>query len=285
MGPGTLGTVTVPLTFSFDLEDHRPAGEPWPERFSERTRAVLDWAGERGITGTVFVVGELAGANPGLIAEVAARGHEVALHHWQHIQLTEMTPDQFAADVTRGRTVLSDIAGTEVLGYRAPTASLVRSTVWAADLLAEAGYAYSSSVIPARNPLFGFDGLPTHPFRWPSGLAEFPLHVGGVGPVRLPYMCGVYLRVLPWPLVSWLTRRQPWAPGASTYFHPYDVDPGEPFHWLDDAKVLSPLMWMNRRRMFTRLDRLFANGAAPPLGELLHLADAGGTFDPSVLAA
>jgi peptidoglycan-N-acetylglucosamine deacetylase len=187
----------VALTFSFDLEDHRPSGQPWPERFTEHTHRVLDWADERAIRGTFFVVGSLAAANPALVAAIAGRGHEIALHHWDHVHLTEMTPAGFLADVTRGKAVLEDLIGAEVHGYRAPTASLVRSTVWATDQLAEAGYAYSSSVIPARNPLFGFEGLPLHPFRWASGLAEFPLHVGGFGPIRLPYMCGAYVRVLP----------------------------------------------------------------------------------------
>jgi peptidoglycan-N-acetylglucosamine deacetylase len=274
----------VPLTFSFDLEDHRPPGEPWPERFTEHTQRVLDWADERAITGTFFVVGSLAEAHPGLIADIAARGHELALHHWDHVQLTEMTPAQFADDVKRGKAVLEDLAGNEVFGYRAPTASLVRSTVWATELLADAGYAYSSSVIPARNPLFGFEGLPLHPFRWASGLAEFPLHVGGVGPVRLPYMCGAYVRLLPWPVVSWLARHKPWAPGASMYFHPYDLDTDEPFHWLPEAGWMSPLLWWNRKHMLDRLDRLFADGAAPPLAERLALADDGGVIDPAAFA-
>jgi peptidoglycan-N-acetylglucosamine deacetylase len=274
----------VPLTFSFDLEDHRPAGDPWPERFTELTYRVLDWADERDIRGTFFVVGELAEANPGLIASVAARGHELALHHWQHVQLTQMTPEEFAVDVKRGKAMLEDLTGQDVTGYRAPTASLVRSTVWATELLAEAGYTYSSSVIPARNPLFGFDGLPLRPFRWASGLVEFPLHVGGLGPVRLPYMCGAYVRVLPWWVVSWLARTQPWAPGASTYFHPYDLDTDEPFHWLPEAGWMSPLLWWNRKAMLKRLDRLFADGAAPPLAERLALADDGEVIDPAAFA-
>lgn len=276
---------TPPLTLSFDLEDHRPKGEPWPERFTEHTHLLLDWLDERSITATVFVVGTLAEANPHLVREVVDRGHELALHSWTHTQLTLQTPDQFREDVRRGKGVLEDLTGQPLLGYRAPTASLVRRTVRATEILADEGYTYSSSVIPAKNPLFGFDGVPARPFRWPSGIAEFPIHVAGVGPVKLPFTAGTYLRVLPWPVIETLRRRKPWGEGNCTYFHPYDLDTGEPFHWLEDAGWLSPLVWMGRGRMLERLDRLFRDGAAPPYRDLLHLADEGGTVDLDALLA
>jgi polysaccharide deacetylase family protein (PEP-CTERM system associated) len=270
---------------SLDVEDHRPAGEPWPERFTAQTARVLDWFDERGVTATVFVVGSLAVAHPTLAKEIVARGHELAFHHWDHVQLTRQTPAEFREQVRRGRGELEDLVGDAVVGFRAPTASLVRRTAAAADILAEEGFAYSSSVIPARNPLFGFEGLPNHPFRWASGLAEFPMHVGGVGRHRVPYVCGTYLRILPWPVIGWLSRRQPWPQGAGVYFHPYDVDEDEPFHWLPDAGLMSPLVWVNRSRMFRRLDRLFADGGAGPYRDLLHLADAGPVVDAAALPA
>lgn len=270
-----------PLTFTFDLEDHRPRPDAWPERFTSNTRRVLDWAEARQVRGTCFVVGSLAEEHPGLVREVADRGHELALHHWEHTALTELTPDEFRKDAARGKAVLEDLTGQEVIGYRAPTASLVRETAWAVEVLCELGYRYSSSTIPARNPLYGFDGLPRRPFRWSCGLVEFPLHVGGVGPVQVPYVCGTYLRALPWPVIRWLSTRQPWFAGASTYFHPYDVDEGEPFFWLDDVGWMSPLVWFNRRGTFARLDRLFADGAAGPFRDQLHLADQGDPVDPA----
>lgn len=272
-----------PLVCSLDVEDHRPAGEPWPERYTHQTARVLDWLDEGGLTATVFVVGTIAVEHPTMVKEVAARGHEVAFHHWDHTQLTKQTPDEFREQVRRGRGVLEDLVGEEVVGFRAPTASLVRRTVRATEILAEEGYAYSSSVIPARNPLYGFEGLPSHPFRWASGLAEFPMHTGGVGRYRVPYVCGTYLRALPWPVIDWLARHQPWPEGSGVYFHPYDVDEGEPFHWLPEAGVMSPLVWFNRSRMFGRLDRLFAGGAAGAYRDLLHLADRGPLIDPADL--
>lgn len=270
---------------SLDLEDHRPAGDPWPERFTEQTHRILDWMDEHSVRATVFVVGELAVANPTLVKEVVARGHELALHHWQHVQLTLQTPAEFREQVRRGRGEVGDLVGEEIQGFRAPTASLVRRTVAATDILAEEGFTYSSSVIPARNPLFGFDGLPERPFRWQSGLAEFPVPVGGIGPYRVPYTSGTYLRLLPWTVIEILARRQPWEPGAGIYFHPYDGDEEEPFHWLEDAGLMSPLVWYNRRSTFERLSRLFADGGAGPYRDLVHLADSGPVVDGHALPA
>ncbi len=95
---------------------------------------------ERRITGTFFVVGEIAEAEPGLVRDIAAAGHELALHGWRHVVLTEQTPDELADDVRRGKALLEDLAQHEVVGFRAPTFSLVASTVWATDVLLDAGY-------------------------------------------------------------------------------------------------------------------------------------------------
>ena len=103
-------------------------------------------------------------------------------------------------------------------------------------MLGEVGFTYSSSVLPARNPLFGDPSLPATPFRWPNGLVELPCPVVRVGGVGLPYLGGVYLRALPEPASS---RRPAAASGTGQvlwiYCHPYDFDPGEPFWVVPEA--------------------------------------------------
>ena len=141
------------------------------------TREVLDFLDAREVRGTFFVVGETAEAHPELVREVAARGHEVGLHGWRHQPLTELTADAFRADAQRGKDLLEELTGAPVLGFRAPTFSLVPESRWAVDVLADTGFTYSSSVLPARSPLFGDPTLPTTPFRWPNGLVELPCPV------------------------------------------------------------------------------------------------------------
>jgi len=257
------------VTFTLDLEDHRPSPDH-PVRYPALTREVLEFLDLRGIRGTFFVVGEVAEAAPDLVGEVAARGHEIGLHGWRHTPLTELDADSFRADVDRGKALLEDLAGRPVVGFRAPTFSLVPESRWAIDVLADAGFAYSSSILPARSPLFGDPSLPTTPFRWPNGLAELPCPVLRAGTVGLPYLGGVYLRAIP-GAASALARRSVgrhqllWI-----YCHPYDFDPGEEFWVVPDAgRVGSRLLWYNRRRTFAKVESVLRGRAGLPLAERL----------------
>ncbi len=257
--------MTPPFTFTFDVEDHRP-DETTELRLLDATHRVLDFCAERSIVGTVFVVGEVARDHPGLIREIAAQGHELALHGWSHTPVTGLSPEDFREQTARGRDLLAEVAGQEVVGYRAPTFSLVPETVWATEVLTDLGFAYSSSILPGWNPLFGFPGLPRHPFTWPSGLAELPAPILKVGPLGLPVVGGTYLRVLPWPIVRAGLRDEPLGPVPFTYCHPYDADTGEPY-WVvpGTGRLLSPLLWYGRKRMLKRVGRLMDGGVGAPL--------------------
>jgi polysaccharide deacetylase family protein (PEP-CTERM system associated) len=271
------------VTFTLDLEDHRPAdAAPGSERYPALTRRVLDFLDARGVRGTFFVVGELAEREPALVRDVATRGHEIGLHGWRHVPLTELTPEQLRADVERGKAALETATGTAVEGFRAPIFSLVAGSRWAVDVLSDAGFTYSSSVLPARSPLFGDPTLPVAPFRWANGLVELPCPVVRLGPVGIPYLGGVYLRALPGP-VSAAARR---GPGRGqllwTYCHPYDFDAEEPFWVVPEAgKLGSRLLWYNRRRTFRKIDALLRAGAAAPLAERVPGLGSLPTYEPT----
>lgn len=283
-----------PITFTLDLEDHQP-DEHAEVRYPRVCREVLDFLDERNVRGTFFVVGTVARDEPDLVREIAARGHELALHGWRHVPLTELDPVSLRAEAAEGKARLEALGGAAVVGYRAPTFSLVPATSWATDVLAELGFTYSSSLMAARNPLFGWPGAPAEPFSWPSGLAEFPVPLLSIGPLHVPYLGGTYLRLLPLPVIEaarwwssgWSRERNrtigrlgrvcsvPW-----TYIHAYDLDPAEPYWRVPDAGRLSPLLWVNRRSALAKLDRLLGGGAAPPLCERVPAALRGGTYHP-----
>jgi polysaccharide deacetylase family protein (PEP-CTERM system associated) len=259
--------MSSPVTFTLDVEDYTSG--PVEPRALATTRRILAFLADRDVRGTFFVVGEFAEAHAEIVKEIASGGHELGLHGYHHLPLTEADPDAFRRETADARSWMQDTAGQAVLGFRAPTFSLVESTVWATDVLTEIGFRYSSSVLPARSPLYGYPGRPRTPTRWPSGLIELPCPVTDVGPVANPYLGGIYFRVLPWPAVRYgLSHAHPdemlWA-----YCHPYDFDPGEPFQKRPDlGPWKSRLQWINRKRMFDRVDRLFAiHPPAPPLGE------------------
>ena len=261
------------VTFTLDLE-YSEASEWQTRRFPELTDAVLDTLDEHGVRGTVFVLGELVETHPTLVKSVAARGHEIGLHGWTHTALTDLDPATLAADLERGRSALQDLTGQEIVGYRAPTFSLVKASGWAVDVVRDAGFEYSSSVMPARHPLFGFPECPHVPFRWANGLVELPCPVLRVPPLALGYLGGIYLRLLPKSLVRRAVNRSRSPALLWTYCHPYDFDADEPFFVMKPlGRVASRLMWVNRRDMLARIETLHAGRPGRPLRA--RLGDAG----------
>jgi polysaccharide deacetylase family protein (PEP-CTERM system associated) len=262
----------MPVTVTFDLEDSRssPAQE---ERFVAMSHRFLKFVEERGITTTVFIVGEIARSHASLVRRVAEGGHEIGLHGLRHVALGDVGPAHLQAELQEGRALLQDAAQTPVSGFRAPIFSLTPATEWAVEQIASAGFVYSSSVLPAANPLHGWPGAPRQPCRWSNGLTELPCPVGGVGRLSIPFLGGIYLRYV--PLV--LTRRMLAALGERSapwsYCHPYDIDPDEPFFVMPHAGRLTSLILQTRRgATLTRLEALIAagGGAGRPLGEIAH---------------
>lgn len=257
--------MAAPITFTLDLEDHRP-DHSWPFRVPEVTRRVLELLDDLRVVGTFFVVGELAERVPELVREVAGAGHELGLHAYRHVPLPDVEPDVLGEELRRGKELLEDLAGKPVVGFRAPTFSLVPESAWAVDLLAELSFEYSSSVLPAPNPLFGWPGAPRRPFRWSNGVVELPAPTAGLGRFRIPFLGGVYFRVLPAALVRLAAVWDDPGPCPWLYCHPYDFDPEEPFWVVPDAGPWgSRLLWLNRRKEFSKVRRLFDRDVGPPL--------------------
>lgn len=273
MTPDDFAALPRVLTFTVDVEDHRRDGQA---RFPAMTRRLLDFLDERDAAGTFFVVGEAARREPGLVREIARRGHEVASHGHRHVPLDRDEPGRFRREIAVARAELEDMAGQAVLGFRAPVFSLTAATAgWAVGALAEAGYAYSSSVLPARGFAYGLPGAPRRPFVWggQGGMLEIPCPVGRVGPLTLPFLGGMYLRYLPpWRLRRLAGSLGP-APGVWAYSHPYDIDTEEPFARAQGRGLLASLfLWCNRGVTAGRLRAVMEGRSSVPfrdrLGEL-----------------
>ncbi len=248
-------TTPARITLTVDVEDYAPAGEA--VRAEHIVERLLDQLDAESIEGTFFVVGELAANHPAMVRLIAQRGHEVGLHGWHHTPLPELSHDELRSDLDRGIKMLQDLTGQRVSGFRAPTFSLVPESHWATDLLSEAGFEYSSSVLPAKSPLWGDPGAPRHPFRWPSGLIELPCPVVSFGSIANPYLGGAYLRVLPYALVRYGLAQAAGDELLWLYCHPYDFDPNEPFRHRDELGTIgSRVMWIGRSRMQTKVTKV-----------------------------
>ncbi len=226
-------------------------------RVERNVESILALFGGAGIRATFFTLGWVAERYPRVIRAIVAAGHELASHGYAHIRATDQDPTEFRADVERTRKLLEDVSGQPVAGYRATSYSIVRSNLWALDVLAQAGYRYSSSIYPISHDLYGIPEAPRFAFRFEhNGLIEIPVTTCEIGPWRMPCGGGGYFRLLPYRLARWAIRRvnrvdeQP----AIFYFHPWEIDPDQP-------RVAAGLKsrfrhYLNLRRMRPRLHRL-----------------------------
>ena len=264
------------ILFSLDLEDHTGRYDAGA-RYVENAKSYLDYLESIAIRGTFFTVGLVARHAPQLLREIAARGHEIACHSLNHTPLPKQTPQAFRDATATARHLLQDVTGQSVEGYRAPIFSLTRQADWAPGILSELGFAYSSSVLPSTNPLFGFDGQPEVPFTWPSGLIEFPVVLGSVLGKRVPFLGGFYLRYLPQSVIRRSMARLPVGAQAWTYIHPYDIDHAEKdWRMAETATWVSLLLWFNRRGTIDKLDRLRDHFADRTFGEAAAAMTQGG---------
>ena len=165
--------VATPVTnaMTVDVEDYfqvaafdgciaREDWPKWPVRVEANTRVILDLFQRRGVHATFFTLGWVAERFPDLVRDIVAAGHEIASHGFGHERLTTLSRAQFRAGITRTRQLLEDIAGVAVTGYRAPSYSVGPTTLWAHDELREAGYRYSSSIVPLHHDLYGMPSAP-----------------------------------------------------------------------------------------------------------------------------
>ena len=254
------------LIVTIDIEDHTPTTSV--PRLEDAIAPVLDLLHERRARATFFVVGELIESRKDLLQLLMANGHELGLHGFTHRYLRDLGPKGLAEELKRGVDSFHHHLGHQPAGFRAPYCSLTRDTPWAPDLLVEAGFQYSSSVLPAPNPIAGFPGAPQRPFRWPCGLLELPVPVFGRGRFSIPALGGAYLRLTPELVFRLALRMSSLEVGDWTYAHPYDFDTTEPFFrrpgqpWLE-----AKLLFARRRLMLRRFNRLVVSGS-PTLGEL-----------------
>jgi len=227
----------------------------WDEmefRAGASTRRLLDLFEEHQLKATFFVLGWVARRSPELIREIHSRGHEIASHGMSHKLVFDQTPQEFASETYESKALLEDIIGAPVLGYRASTYSITKRSLWALDILKEAGFSYDSSIFPISHDVYGIPDAPQTPsiITTPKGasLVEFPMSTAPMFGTRLPVSGGGYFRLLPY----WLTRhglrklndrlRRPFI----FYLHPWEIDPDQP---------RIPTRWLSRFRHYTNLER------------------------------
>ncbi len=208
---------------------------------------------------TFFILGWVAERYPHLVKKISALGHEVASHGYNHQRIVNMTREGFRADIQASKSLLEDLTGKAVTGYRAPSFSLAPSTLWAVDELAEAGYQYSSSVNPVPHDLYGMPDAPRTPFLWHNGLIELPVTTLSLMNKRFPCSGGGFFRLYPYSVFKkGLQTAESQLDGPVIfYLHPWELDPQQPRVSGASAK--------SRFRHYLNLEK-----TRPRLEKLLH---------------
>lgn len=237
-----MNALTIDVEDYFQVNAFEPyiPRENWdryPLRVAGNVARLLDILDEYQVKATFFVLGWVAERVPGTVREIQARGHEVACHGYGHQLIFRIGPQLFRDDIRRAKAVLEDITGTAVRGYRAPTYSITRESLWAFDLLLEEGFSFDSSVFPVYHDTYGIPDAPRFPYlvrRAAGTLQEFPLttlplKLAGKS-VQLPIAGGGYLRLLPVSLIKWGIDRVNRVEGKPCvlYLHPWEIDPDQP---------------------------------------------------------
>ncbi|BAL93759.1 XrtA system polysaccharide deacetylase [Rubrivivax gelatinosus] len=235
LAPAITNALTIDVEDYFQVSAFAPyirrsdwdARECRVERNVERILALLD---ARGVKATFFTLGWVAERYPQLVRRIVEGGHELASHGYGHQRASDLDRAAFHDDVARAKAILEDLGGVAVRGYRAPSFSIGKRNLWAFDTLAETGHAYSSSIYPIRHDHYGMPDAPRFAHRVAGGLLEVPVSTVRLGGRNLPSSGGGYFRLLPYAASRWLIARvnREDREAAVFYFHPWEIDAGQP---------------------------------------------------------
>ncbi len=240
-------------------------------RVEANTDRILELFEARGVQATFFTLGWVAERYPDMMRRIVAGGHEVASHGWEHIRVNTQRPDDFFTDIDRTRKLLQDLTGQPVIGYRAASYSIGASEAWAWERLAEAGYQYSSSIVPIHHDLYGIPDAPRFAFTPESAdILEIPITTVPVAGRNLNCGGGGWFRLFPYTFSRWALNRvnsvdaQP----GIFYFHPWEIDPDQPRpgglglktrfrHYLNLDRTYGRLEQLLGEFRWGRMDRVF----------------------------
>ena len=246
--------------------------ESLASRVEPNTDRLLEMFARAGVTGTFFVLGWVAERFPALLRTIAAAGHEIASHGYGHGLVYDQSREAFREDIRRSKAVIEGACGVHVRGYRAPSFSITRRSLWALDVLIEEGYWYDASIFPIRHDRYGIPDAP----RWPHAIErpagrvyEVPGSTVRLGGTNLPVAGGGYFRILPYAWTRFgisrvnRTERQP----VVFYLHPWEIDADQP---RLSAGALSRFRhYRNLHKTESRLRRLMRDFTFAPVASVL----------------
>lgn len=263
-------TIDVEDYFQVSAFEDIVGKERWSDlesRVTANTFRLLDMLAEADILATFFIVGWVAEKFPEIVSRIQNQGHEVGCHSYWHRKVYDLSPEEFREDTRRAKAILEDITSQPVRGYRAPSYSITRKSLWALDILRELDFAYDSSIFPVVHDNYGIPDAPRFRYAIPNtNLTEYPISTAKILGMNIPVSGGGYFRLFPY----WFTRallkkinlreKQPFM----FYLHPWEIDPDQPR--MKDARILSKLRhYNNLQKTASRLKRLLEDFRFGPI--------------------
>ena len=237
----TASAIPLAHALTIDVEDYFQVSafsgtinrETWdqiPCRVEANVDRILGLLNEHNAKATFFTLGWIAQRFPSVVKQIVSNGHELASHGYGHHRIQEFTPKAFREDIVLAKKLLEDIGGASIRGYRAPSFSVGKETLWAFDEIKAAGYAYSSSVYPVKHDLYGMPDAPRFPYRVENGLLEIPMTTARFGERNVPAGGGGFFRLFPYQVSRRLIERvqREDAQRCMIYLHPWEFDPQQP---------------------------------------------------------
>lgn len=229
-------TIDVEEYFHIEAAHSQVPKSQWdtmPSRVANSVQLLLELMEQHNCRATFFILGDVAKRCPNVSKSIAKAGHEIASHGTNHDRLHRLNAVSFAQDLAESKKILEDQTGKAVIGYRAPTFSIVPKTAWAIDVLLEADFEYDASIFPVTHPAYGVPNAPITPFyvQSPKGkkLLEIPPLVWKLPLRNIAVAGGGYFRLLPlWFMKRGLKQAMAKHRPAVLYFHPWEFDPDIP---------------------------------------------------------
>lgn len=227
-------TIDVEEHFQVSAFEKTVATDDWDKhesRVVKNTTNILSILDSFDVKATFFIVGWVAEKHPQLVRTIQNGGHEIGCHSYMHRKVYDLTPDQFKEDTLRAKSILEDITGIKVRGYRAPSYSITKQSLWALDILEELDFEYDSSIFPVYHDNYGIPDAPRFPHTLSgSTLTEYPISTALLVGRKIPISGGGYFRLFPYGFTRHGLRsinekeKKPFM----FYLHPWEVDPDQP---------------------------------------------------------
>ncbi len=113
-----------------------------------RTQRVMNLLDRECVQATFFLIGTETAANPALVREIAARGHTLGAHSWDHARLTDLPVEEAVANIEQGVAAIEAATSRQVLMFRFP---FIDTSEELSDAVLDAGFLDVTVTVDGRD--------------------------------------------------------------------------------------------------------------------------------------